>query len=74
MLESRLRRALWLARAERAREKQQLFLFSRDFEKLCTDGFYDPYNGRRELAPIKWVEVFNKVEIKCLKKAEEYNG
>ena len=68
----RLRRALWLARAKRASEKQQLFLFSYGFEKLCIDGFFDPYNGRKELSPKKWVKVFNKVENKCLKKAENY--
>ena len=68
----RLRRALWLARAERAKDRQQLFHFSLDFPKLCIDGFYDPYSGRRELSPKQWIKVFNKVEIKCLKKAEEY--
>lgn len=68
----RLRRELWLARAERAKEKQQLFLFSLGYEKLCIDGFYDPYSGRRELSPKQWVKAFNKVEIKCLNKAEEY--
>lgn len=72
MRERRLRRALWMARAERAKEKQQLFLFSHGYEKLCIDGFYDPYSGRRELSPKQWVKAFNKVEIKCLNKAEEY--
>ena len=68
----RLKRVLWLARAERAKEKQQLFHFSLDYEKLCIDGFYDPYSGRRELSPKQWIKVFNKVEVKLLKKAEEY--
>ena len=68
----KLKRALWLARAKRASEKQQLFHFSLDFEKLCIDGFFDPYNGRKELSPKQWIKVFNKVENKCLKKAEEY--
>ena len=72
MRERRLRRALWLARAEMAKEKEQLFHFSSDFEKLCIDGFYDPYSGRRELTPKQWIKVFNKVYVKCLKKAEEY--
>ena len=72
MRERRLKRALWLARANRAKEKQQLFLFSLDYEKLCIDGFFDPYNGRKELSPKQWVKVFNKVENKCLDKAEEY--
>lgn len=67
-----LKRALWLARAERAKEKQQLFHFSLGYEKLCIDGFYDPYSGRRELSPKQWIKVFNKVEVKLLKKAEEY--
>lgn len=72
MRERRLRRVLWLARAERAKEKQQLFHFSLGYEKLCIDGFYDPYSGRKELSPKQWVKVFNKVETKCLEKAEEY--
>lgn len=72
MRERRLKRALWLARAERAKEKQQLFHFSLGYEKLCIDGFYDPYSGHRELSPKQWIKVFNKVEVKCLKKAEEY--
>jgi len=68
----KLKHALWLARAERAKEKEQLFHFSSDFEKLCIDGFYDPYSGRKEKSPKQWIKVFNTVEIKCLKKAEEY--
>ena len=72
MRERRLHRALWLARAERAKEKQQLFHFSLGYEKLCIDGFYDPYSGRRELSPKQWIKVFNNVEVKCLKKGEEY--
>ena len=72
MRERRLKRVLWLARANRAKEKQQLFLFSLDFEKLCIDGFYDPYSGRRELSPKQWIKAFNKVEVKLLKKAKEY--
>ena len=72
MRERRLRRALWIARAKRAKEKQQLSLFSLDYEKLCIDGFYDPYSGRRELSPKRWIKAFNKVEIKCLKKAKLY--
>jgi len=68
----KLKHALWLARAERAKEKQQLFHFSLGYEKLCIDGFYDPYSGRRELTPKQWIKVFNKVYVKCLKKAEEY--
>ena len=72
MRERKLKRELWLARAERAKEKQQLFHFSLGYEKLCIDGFYDPYSGRRELSPKQWIKAFNKVEFKLLKKAEEY--
>lgn len=57
---------------KRAKEKQQLFNFSLDYKKLCIDGFYDPYSGRRELSPKQWIKAFNKVEVKLLKKAEEY--
>ena len=72
MRERRLRRELWLARAERAKEKQQLFYFSLSYDKLCIDGFFNPSSGRRELSPKKWIKVFNKVEQKCRAKAEEY--
>ena len=74
-LEAKLRatrRALWLARAERAKEKQQLFHFSLAYNKLCIDGFYNPYSGRRELSPKQWIKVFNKAENKCRAKAELY--
>jgi hypothetical protein len=63
---------LWLARAKQAKEKQQLFHFSLDYEKLCINGFYYPYSGRRELSPKQWIKAFNKVKVKLLKKAEEY--
>ena len=72
MRERRLKRALWLARAERAKEKQQLFYFSLAYDKLCIDGFYNPSSGRRELSPKQWIKVFNKVESKCRAKAEQY--
>lgn len=72
MRERRLKRELWIARAERAKEKQQLFHFSLGYEKLCIDGFYDPYSGRRELSPKQWIKAFNKVEVKLLKKAEKF--
>ena len=50
----KLKRALWLRRAERANERQQ-------YENVCRlDGWVHRIN--------KWIEV----ELKCLKKAEEY--
>lgn len=72
MRERRLRRALWLSRAERAKEKQQLFYFSLSYDRLCIDGFFNPSSGRRELSPKQWIKVFNNVERKCREKAEEY--
>lgn len=72
MRERKLKRSLWLARAERAKEKQQLFYFSLAYDKLCIDGFFNPSSGRRELSPIKWIKVFNKVENKCRAKADNY--
>ena len=55
MREHRLRRALWLARALRARDIQRWWLSV-------------------TLAPIteRACRVWNNIEIKCLKKAEEY--
>ena len=55
MRERRLRRALWLARALRARDIQRWWIAA-----TC--------------APIteRACRVWNNIEIKCLKKAEEY--
>jgi hypothetical protein len=55
MRERRLRRALWLARALRARDIQRWWIAatcSKTTERAC--------------------RVWNNIEIKCLKKAEEY--
>ncbi len=72
MRERRLKRALWLARAKRAKDKQQLFHFSLGYQALTIEGFYDPHKGCRMLSPKKWIKIFNNVENKCRAKAEEY--
>ena len=66
------RRALWLARAERAKEKQQLFHFSLNYQTLTIEGFYDPYKVCRMLSPKKWIKIFNNIEIKCRAKADKF--
>ena len=72
MRERRMKRALWLARAERAKEKQQLFHFSLNYQTLTIEGFYDPYKGCRMLSPKKWIKIFNNIEIKCRAKADKF--
>ena len=63
----RLRRALWIARAERARTEQcyeNYSFYIHRHQKTMYGGTYRPY--------IAWLEKWNEVERKCLKKAEEY--
>ena len=74
MRERRMRRALWLARAERADDNYRLFYFSDTFgEPLNIKGYSDPEKGATKMRDSsEWKKFFLKVERKCLKKAEEY--
>lgn len=63
----RLKRALWLARAERARTEQcyeNYSFYIHRHQKTMYGGTYRPY--------IAWLEKWNEVERKCREKAEEY--
>jgi hypothetical protein len=67
MSERRLTRALWLARAERARTEQcyeNYSFYIHRHQKTMYGGTYRPY--------IAWLEKWIEVECKCKAKAEEY--
>ena len=75
MRERRLRRALWIARANRA-DGEFIYLCARlamesGFTKSDIRGY--SVNTKRKLRTIgEWIEVWKNVKSKCLKKAEEY--
>ena len=63
----RLKRALWLGRAERARTEQcyeNYSFYIHRHQKTMYGGTYRPY--------IAWLEKWDEVERKCKAKAEEY--
>lgn len=75
MRERRLRRALWLARAERADDRARIFYFSDLESVLDIDGFsYDSKKkkGCKKLTARLWRIIWLKVERKCRDKSEEY--
>ncbi len=75
MRERRLRRALWLARAERADDRARIFYFSDLESVLDIDGFsYDSKKkkGCKKLTARLWRIIWLEVERKCRAKAEEY--
>lgn len=72
----RLKRALWLARAYRA-EARKNYWYARSChegdERLWSiDGSAVKYIGCIKRTNFDWLKVWSEVEIKCLKKAEEY--
>ena len=79
MRERRLRRALWLARANDARNsyiKWNLFANFESEDKLFTIDEYDETPGATDGQVLRtyteWLRIWQEVERKCLKKAEEY--
>lgn len=73
--EKRLKRALWLARAERADDRARIFYFSNIATILDIDGYsYDrrKKKGHKNLTAREWMITWLKVERKCRAKAEEY--
>ena len=71
----RLKRALWLARAERADDRARIFYFNDLETMLDIDGFsYDPKKkkGCKKLTARRWRIIWENVERKCQAKAEEY--
>lgn len=74
MRERRLKRALWLARAEHAADKARIFYFAATCGVLLNiDGYSNREKGRQRLDTVmNWEHVWLKVERKCRAKAEEY--
>ena len=74
MRERRLRRALWLARAQRANDKARIFYFAETCGvKLNIDGYSNREKGHTRMCTARWWRLtWLKVERKCLKKAENY--
>lgn len=79
MRERRLRRALWLARANSARNsylKWNLFANFESEEKLFTIDEYDETPGATDGQVLRtyteWMKTWKNVERKCRAKAEEY--
>lgn len=75
MRERRLKRALWIARAERADDRARIFYFSDLESVLDIDGFsYDSKKkkGCKKLTARLWRIIWLNVERKCRDKAEEW--
>jgi hypothetical protein len=70
----RLKRALWIARAERARDKALIFYFAMTEScKLNIDGYSNKEKGHIRMRPARWWRItWLKVERKCRAKMEEY--
>ena len=71
-------RALWLARAERAKETQFLWQVYCHCDKLyfckpfCVSTRKNPYRYISHMNVVEWDEFWGKIKNKCLAKAEEY--
>ncbi len=75
MRERRLNRTLWLARAERAKDRATTcndFAYLGDTEREINMTLARTWMKCRILKPSEWSKVWNNVERKCLKKAEDY--
>ena len=71
-------RALWLERAERAKETQFLWQVYCHCDKLyfckpfCVSTRKNPYRHISRMNVVEWDEFWGKIKNKCLAKAEEY--
>ena len=75
MRERKLKRALWLARADRADDRARIFYFNDLETKLDIDGFsYDRKKKKscKKLAARLWRIIWLEVARKCRDKAEKY--
>lgn len=73
----RLKRALWLARADRAKDKYECFFRAKASTELLdingwTDNVPEPKGWWRQLTAKEWLRIWRKVEGICRAKAEEY--
>ena len=76
MRERRLKRALWLTRAERAKARKN-YWYARSVhegdERLWSiDGSPVKYIGCIKRVNFDWLRIWSEVEIKCLAKADKY--
>jgi len=74
MSERRLKRALWLARAERARDKALVFYFAMtERYNLNINGYSNKEKGHIRMRPARWWRItWLKVERKCRAMAEKF--
>jgi hypothetical protein len=74
MRERKLKRALWLARAERASDKARIFYFAETCGvKLNIDGYSNKEKGHTRMCTARWWRLtWLKVERKCRAKADNY--
>ena len=72
----RLKRALWIARAERASDKARIFYFAETCGvTLNIDGFSNKEKGHSRMCTASWWKItWLKVERKCRAKAKEYDN
>ena len=70
----RLKRALWLARADRASDKAKIFYFAETCGvELNIDGFSNKEKGHARMRPARWWRLtWLKVERKCRAESEKY--
>ena len=74
----KLKRALWLARAELAKETQFLWNVYCHCDKLyfckpfCVSTRKNPFRYISRMNVVEWYEFWGKIKNKCLSKAEEY--
>lgn len=75
MRERRLKRALWLARAERAEARKNYWyvrsIHEGDENLWSIDGSAVKYIGCIKRTNFEWLKIWCEVEIKCQTKAEE---
>jgi hypothetical protein len=75
MRERKMKRALWLARAERAKDRATTcndFAYLGDTKREINMTLARTWMKCRMLKPSEWSKVWNNVERKCRDKAEEY--
>lgn len=72
----RLKRALWLARAERAEARKNYWyvrsVHEGDNRLWSIDGSAVKYIGCIKRVNFDWIKIWSEVECKCRAKAEEY--
>ena len=72
----KLKRALWLARADRAEARKNYWyvrsIHEGDENLWSIDGSAVKYIGCIKRTNFEWLKIWSEVEIKCRAKAEEY--